>query len=147
MLLLTWGAMRCRQQAKVYTTLQLVCGSLLCCATLLLLLLPPVAESQRAYYKDRNQYEWASDLNHEDADRRQAAVVALCHMLKSAEPGTKRWIIQELGQAGPTAREALPILRDLANSEDPIVKEQARIAIKQISSSKRDKSNFGNGNC
>lgn len=123
---------RWRHQPRASTAAQLVAALLLGCFFLVQMLLPPVAESRRDHYKDKDQYEWARDLHHEDEAQRGDAVEALCHLLKSPETSSKRWIIQQLGKTGPNAREALPVLREFLKSEDPTIREKAIFAIQQI---------------
>jgi hypothetical protein len=100
--------------------------------------LPPIAKVHSEYYQGKDQFEWASDLASPDARTRHEAMLALCEILKSSKSTVRLWIVPRLGDQGPEAKEAVPILIEFLKDDDPVLhediifREEIREAIQKI---------------
>lgn len=68
----------------------------------------------------------------EDVVDTKGAIAHLCACLKHANAGLRALAAKYLGEFGPDAKEALPDLTLLLQDKDPLVRDAAAVAIKNI---------------
>src|SRR5262245_52877667 len=97
------------------------------------ILMQPVSRMPREYHEGKDQKQWAAQLQSEDPQQRQEAVVALCAILKKAEhPWVRRTVIYYLGSAGAEGKPALPLLTELWERDEPELRDEAGRSIYKI---------------
>ncbi|HMF15772.1 MAG TPA: hypothetical protein VKE98_01135 [Gemmataceae bacterium] len=99
--------------------------------------IPSVARLPRAYYQEKDQFEWANIRASRKPESRQQAITALCEILKDKKnhKHTSIFAVSLSGLAEGKAKEALPTLNDLLKTlEDPYCRAQVESAIQVIQS-------------
>jgi hypothetical protein len=133
LVLFVWAIARRRRRACWVTILQLTVATLLVVPFLAYALFPPINRAHREYYLGKDQFEWTAQLWATNPTARQHAVSVLCQMIRSSKTGSVRYsIVQGLGERGPEAKNALPVLKELLNDRDDLLRDVAREAIRYI---------------
>jgi hypothetical protein len=100
-------------------------------AVLIGLLVPARSRIPREEYEGRDQFEWASTLEGGDAEQRPKAIAALCEIMKRTSSRTVRSIaVHALVDA--SAKEAIPTLQHMLQSDDEELKDHAQRALDGI---------------
>jgi hypothetical protein len=89
----------------------------------------------RAYYQEKDQYEWLTQLRSQNETDRRLAVIALCDIIRKIDLWDPWWhsrLATILGGLRAEATAALPTLQQLLHHEDQRVREASLEAIKKI---------------
>lgn len=93
---------------------------------------PPIARLPREHFGGRDQVEWAKLAKSEDPATRDAAVDALCEILKKRKANSFIRLSSLSGLRAAQSKRAIPALLTLLENDDAQLREDVRATLLEI---------------